>query len=211
VASNITPDNNTGIGSWTDEEIINAIRNGKRPDGTMIGPVMPIVFYRNMSDTDVIAIVAYLRSVKPINNKVEKSKYKSPLPESYGPRIDHVADVPKGDQIAYGAYLASIGHCMACHTPMVNGKLDMTRVGAGGRELPAPGGGTIISSNLTPANPEGIAVWTDADVKNTIITGVRPDGRRLVRTMAFDWYKNISQDDLDALIAYLRTLKPAKP
>lgn len=211
VAPNITPDDDTGIGKWTDAQIVNAIRNGKRPDGTVIGPAMPIVFYRNMSDSDVLAIVAYLRSVKAVNHAVEKSIYKNPLPESYGPTVDHVASAPMSDQVAYGANLASIGHCMACHTPMVNGKLDMTRAGAGGRELPAPGGGTIISANLTSANPEGISKWTDAEVKNTITTGVRPDGRRLVRTMAFDWYTNIRQDDLDALVVYLRTLKAAKP
>ena len=198
VAPNITPDNDTGIGKWTDEQIVNAIRNGKRPDGTVIGPAMPIVFYRNMSDFDVLAIVAYLRSVKAANHAVEKSTYKNPLPESYGPTVDHVAGVAMSDRAAYGANLASIGHCMACHTPMVNGKLDMSRAGAGGRELPAPGGGTIISANLTSANPEGVSKWTDAEVKNTITTGVRPDGRRLVSTMAFDSYKNMRQDDLSA-------------
>ena len=164
--------------------------------GTVIGPAMPIVFYRNMSDSDVLAIVAYLRSVKAANHAVEKSTYKNPLPESYGPTVDHVAGVAMSDRAAYGANLASIGHCMACHTPMVNGKLDMSRAGAGGRELPAPGGGTIISANLTSANSEGVSKWTDAEVKNTITTGVRPDGRRLVSTMAFDWYKNMRQDDL---------------
>ncbi len=76
VSANITPDKETGIGNWTDEQIINAIRNGKRPDGTTIGPPMPIAFYRGMSDSDVHAIVAYLRQVKPISNKVEKSTYK---------------------------------------------------------------------------------------------------------------------------------------
>ena len=211
VAPNITPDNDTGIGKWTDEQIINAIRNGKRPDGTTIGPVMPVVFYRNMSDSDVVAVVAYLRSVKPINHKVERSTYKNPPPDSYGPTIDHVADILTGNMVASGANLASIGHCMACHTPMANGKLDMTRVGAGGRELPAPGGGTIVSADLTSANPDGISKWTDAQVKEAITLGIRPDGRSLVRMMAFDWYKNVSPSDLDALVAYLRTLKAVQP
>jgi hypothetical protein len=132
VAANITPDNDTGIGKWSDKQIVNAIRSGKRPEGTLIGPAMPIVFYRNMWDSDVLATVAYLRPVKAVNHAAEKSVYKSPLPESYGPTVDHVASVPMGDQVAYGANLASIGHCMACHTPMVNDKLDMTRAGAGG-------------------------------------------------------------------------------
>jgi len=211
VAPNITQDNDTGIGKWTDEQIINAIRNGKRPDGTTIGPPMPVVFYRNMSDSDVLAIVAYLRSVKPINHKVEKSTYKNSLPDSYGPMIDHVGDIPTGNMVVSGANLASIGHRMACHTPIVDDKLDMRRLGSGGRELPAPGGGTITSADLTSANPEGISRWTDAQVKEAVTLGVRPDGRRLVRVMAFDWYRNVSASDLDALVAYLRTLKAVQP
>jgi mono/diheme cytochrome c family protein len=211
VVPNITPDVATGIGKWTDEQIVNAIRNGKRPDGTTIGPPMPIGLYRNMSDTDVLAIVAYLRSVKPISQKVERSSYKVPLPETYGATVTHVDDVPTGDTTAYGRYLANIGHCMECHTPLMNGQLDLTRIGSGGRELPAFPAGVVITANLTPANPNGIARWTDAQVKDAITSGVRPDGRRLVRLMAFDWYKNISPNDLDALVAYLRTLKAATP
>ncbi len=211
VAPNITPDNATGIGKWTDEQIVDAVRNGKRPDGTTIGPPMPIEFYRNMSDTDVRAIVAYLRAVKPINHTVAKSEYQIPLPESYGPSVTHVPDVPRGNKLAYGHYLADIGHCMECHTPMEGGRLDLARVGAGGRKLPVFPAGTVISVNLTPANRDGIAHWTDAQVKTAITTGVRPDGRRLVLLMAFDWYRTIRNDDLDALVVYLRSLNPAMP
>jgi mono/diheme cytochrome c family protein len=211
VAPNITPDNETGIGRWTDEQIVNAIRNGKRPDGTTIGPPMPVGFYRNMSDTDVLAIVAYLRSVKPISHQVEKSTFKIPLPDGYGPTVGHIADVSPDDKASYGRYLAQIGHCMECHTPMSKGQLDTTRLGAGGRELPAFPAGLVTSANLTPANPGGIATWTDAQVKDAITGGVRPDGRKLVLLMAFDWYKHITPSDLDALVGFLRTLKPAQP
>ena len=212
VAPNITPDKETGIGNWTDAQIIDAIRNGKRPDGTIIGPPMPIEFYAHISDSDVQAIVAYLRSVKPIRHAVEKSKFNIPLPPAYGPPVVHVADVPRTDKLTYGKYFANIGHCMECHTPMSpKGGLDMTRVGAGGRELPAYPAGMVSSANLTPANPDGIAHWTDAQVEDAITGGVRPDGRRLVLLMAFDWYKNVSPADLDAVVAYLRTLKPATP
>lgn len=211
VTPNITPDPETGIGKWTDEQIINAIRNGKRPDGTTIGPPMPTQFYRSMSDNDVSAIVAYLRSVKPITHMVEKSVFKFPLPDSYGPMVAHVADVSRQNSTEYGHYLANIGHCLECHTPVVKGQRDMTRIGAGGQELPVFPSGMVVSANLTPANPDGIVGWTDRQVEETITTGVRPDGRHLVRLMAFDWYKNIEKRDLDALVAYLRTLKAAKP
>jgi mono/diheme cytochrome c family protein len=210
IPANITPDKETGIGNWTDDQIVNAIRNGKRPDGTIIGPPMAIPFYRGMSDTDVKAIVAYLRSVKPISNKTDKSVYKIPLPVAYGPVVTHVLDVPRTDKVAYGKYLATgLGHCMDCHTPQVNGRTDMSRMGAGGNTFASPIGGLITSANLTPGNPDGIAHWTDEQVKAAIATGMRPD-RPLVRLMAFDWYKNISPEDMDDLVAFLRTLPPVK-
>ncbi|HEV8015563.1 MAG TPA: cytochrome c [Stellaceae bacterium] len=216
VPGNITPDKDTGIGNWTDDQIVNAIRNGKKPDGTIIGPPMPIPFYHGtpatpgMSDSDVKAIVAYLRSVKPINHQVEKSTYKIPLPASYGPPVVHNPEVSRTDHVAYGKYLASgLGHCMDCHTPDVQGRPDFSKIGAGGNPFGAPNGGVIISANLTPGNPSGIAGWTNQQIKVAITTGMRPD-RPLVRLMAFDWYKNISNEDLNDLIAFLHTLKPVK-
>jgi mono/diheme cytochrome c family protein len=210
VAPNITPDKETGIGNWTDDQIVDAIRNGKRPVGKIIGPPMPIAFYRGMSDTDVRAIVAYLRTVKPIHNEVEKSTYNIPLPPAYGPVVMHVPDVSRADKVAYGKYLATgLGHCMDCHTPLVKGRNDMARLGAGGNSFESPIGGIIVSANLTPGNPDGIAQWTDAQVKTAIREGKRPD-RPLVRLMAFDWYKTVSDEDIDDLVAFLRTLKPVK-
>ena len=211
IASNITPDPDAGIGKWTDQQIIDAIRNGKRPDGTTIGPPMPVEFYRNMSDTDVRAVVAYLRSVKPNSHKLAKSTYNTPLPESYGPPVTHVADVAPDNKVNYGHYLVNISHCMACHTPMEKGQFVTSKLGAGGRELPVFPAGAVISSNLTPANRDGMAHWTDAQVETSITDGVRPNGAKLVRTMAFDWYKNTRKPDLDAVVVYLRTLKPATP
>jgi mono/diheme cytochrome c family protein len=210
IPGNITPDKETGIGNWTDDQIVDAIRNGKRPSGTIIGPPMPIAFYRGMSDSDVRAIVAYLRTVPAISNKVEKSTYKIPLPPSYGPPVTHVPDVPSTDHIAYGKYIATgLGHCMDCHTPLVQGRNDMTKLGAGGNSFGAPNGGVIISANLTPGNPSGVAGWTNQQVKDAITKGMRPD-RPLVRLMAFDWYQNISSEDLNDLVLFLRSLKPVK-
>lgn len=211
VAPNITPDPDTGIGRWTDAQIIRAIREGKRPDGSTIGPPMPIPFYRNLSDGDAAALVAALRAAKPVNHRVEKSAYKIPLPPAYGPPLTTVSAPPREDKIAHGKYLADIAHCLECHTPLARGQRDMTRAGAGGFELPGIPAGTVVSANLTPANKDGMAFWTDAQVKATMTGGVRPDGRKLVPIMPFDWYKHVDDRDMDALIAFLRTLKPAVP
>jgi len=206
-APNITPDPETGIGKWTDDEIITAIREGRRPDGTLIGPPMPIGLYRGMSDTDARAIVAYLRSVPPVVNKVAKSDYAIPLPPNYGPPVGSVPDVSPDDKVAYGAYLAGpAGHCMECHSaPGPNGAPDFENaLGAGGFQFHGPWG-TSVSANITPA---GIGDWTDAQLKKVITTGERPDGSRLLPPMGVHYYANISDRDLDAIIAYLRSLKP---
>ncbi len=150
-APNITQDKKTGIGGWTDQQIITAIREGKRPDGTIIGPPMPIGLYRGLSDRDVRAIVAYLRQVKPVNNEMEKSTYQIPLPPAYGPPVTNVSDIPQTDKIAYGAYLAGpAGHCIECHTPFVKGRPDFAnQLGAGGFPFHGPWG-VSVSANITP-------------------------------------------------------------
>ena len=206
-APNITPDRDTGIGAWTDAQLIRSIREGKRPDGSTIGPPMPIALYRDLSDRDVKALVAYMRQVKPVKHKVKKSVYRIPLPPAYGPPVTKVADVPRGNKVAYGYYLAGpAGHCIECHTPMVKGHPDFSRVGAGGNPFRGPWG-VVVASNLTPAN---LGDWTDQQIKTAIAMGKRPDGSKLTGPMAFPYYDRISDADLDAIVAYLRSLKSVK-
>ena len=208
-ASNITPDPETGIGKWTDAQIITAIRDGKRPDGSIIGPPMPMGMYRRMSDADVKAIVAYLRQVKPVQNVVPKSEYRMPLPASYGPPVTSVPDVSRNDKLHYGGYLAGpLGHCMECHTKLEKGVPDLEhRAGAGGNKFEGPFG-VSVSRNITPDPAHGIGKWTLADFKKTLSTGMRPDGERLKPPMGFGYYKNISDEDFEAMWTYLRSLKP---
>ena len=206
-AANITPDKETGIGNWTDEQIIVAIREGKRPDGSVIGPPMPIELYNHMSDNDVKAIVAYLHTVKPVKNKVKKSTYRIPL-HAEKP-AGKVADVPQSDPVRYGAYLAGpLGHCVECHTPMVRGRVDYEhQIGRGGRDFEGPWGVTV-SRNITPHPEDGIGKWTDAQIVKAITEGVRPDGTKLNPPMAYPLYKSVKPADMKAIVAYLRSLKP---
>ncbi|MGE0746699.1 MAG: cytochrome c [Rhodospirillales bacterium] len=209
VAPNITPDPETGIGKWTDAQIEKAIREGVRPDGTIIGPPMPIELYRQMSDSDVKAIVAYIKTVPPVKNAVAKSEYKIPLPPSYGPPVGHVPDVPKTDKVAYGAYLAGpLGHCIECHTPMDKGRRQYSdHLGAGGQPFAGPWGVTV-AANITSDRATGIGSWTDAEIKTAITSGVRPNGEKLRPPMAYELYKSVSAEDMDAIVAYLRTIRP---
>lgn len=204
-ASNITPDKETGIGKWTDAQLITAIREGMRPDGSLIGPPMPFGLYRSISDSDVKAIVAYLRTVAPVKHAVAKSEYRMPLPPAWGPPLGKVADVSPKNRVAYGRYLAGpAGHCVECHTPAgANGAPDLAnKLGAGGFSFTGPWG-VSVSTNITPA---GLERYSDADLKKVITTGVRPDGSKLKPPMGTSYYANMKAADMDALIAYLRSL-----
>lgn len=208
-APNITPDAATGIGSWTDAQIGAAIRDGVRPDGSIIGPPMPVPFYRVLSDRDLEAVIAYLREIPPAANVVPRSVYRMPLPASYGPPARNVPDVPRDDLVRYGAYLASIGHCLECHTPMTPQGHDMSRAGAGGTVFRGPWG-VSTAANITQDAVTGIGTWTDAQIRAAITQGLHPDGTRLAPPMGYAYYANMAEEDLDALVAWTRTLKPVR-
>ncbi|MES2535960.1 MAG: c-type cytochrome [Pseudomonadota bacterium] len=205
-ASNITPDAETGIGKWTDVQLGKAIREGVRPDGSIIGPPMPVEFYRHLSDADLAAIIVYLRAQPAVRNIVEKSKYNMPLPPNYGPAVKNVRAPSPKDKVRYGEYLANIGHCMECHTPRGDkGMLMRADLGAGGQVFKGPWGASI-ARNLTP-HESGLKGWSDAQIANAIRNGVDNNGAPLKPPMAFAFYKNISDADVGALVAYLRSLK----
>jgi mono/diheme cytochrome c family protein len=206
-AANVTQDKETGIGNWTDAEIIAGIREGKRPDGSLIGPPMPFELYRDLSDTDVKALVAYLRTVAPVANKVPAAEIRFPMPPSYGPPVGNVADVPADDPVAYGKYLAGpAGHCVECHSPLVQGRPDFEhQLGRGGQAFPGPWG-VSVARNITAHREDGLGAWTDAEIKRAITEGISKDGSKLAPPMGFPYYKNIKDGDLNAVVAYLRTL-----
>lgn len=208
VASNITPDPETGIGRWTDGQIARAIREGIRPDGRVIGPPMPIELYRSISDADLAAMVAYLRTVPPVRNAVAASEYRMPLPPNYGPPVANVAG-PADDPVSRGAYLAGpLGHCTECHTPMrPDGHREWSRLGAGGQAFRGPWG-VSVARNITPHRENGIGAWTDAQIVRAITQGVAADGRRMLPPMGYGYYARMTQRDLADLVAWLRAMPP---
>jgi mono/diheme cytochrome c family protein len=211
VASNITPDRDTGIGAWSDQEIIRAIREGKRPDGRILGPPMPFYLYRRLSDTDVRAIVAYLRTVKPVRNAVPPSRFTITLPPSWGPPVGSVPDVPRTDLVRYGEYLAGpVAHCVDCHTPRTStGAPDETKFAAGGFAFHGPWG-VSYSTNLTPDPDTGIGQWIDGRLIASLY-GARQDGQRVLPPMPSHHYAvGIAEGDLKAILAYLRSLRPIR-
>ena len=207
IAANITPDPETGIGKWTDAQLARAIREGVRPDKRLIGPPMPVGFYRHLSDDDLAAIIAYLRAQPAVKSAQPKSKYNMPLPPNYGPPVKSVKAPPASNPRAYGEYLAYIGHCMDCHSPRdEKGMLHLENRGAGGQIFKGPWGASV-SRNLTP-HPNGLKDFTDAQIIKSVREGVDRNGQPYKPPMAYAFYKTISDADMAALISYLRSLKP---
>ena len=214
VGPNITPDRETGIGTWTEGQIVAALRYGTRPDGTIIGAPMPIAAYREISDADLTAIAKYLRSMPPVPHAVGRTRYKTP-PSPQDPATLRVEAPSPQDKLAYSAYLAGpVGHCYGCHTILRAdaSSLDRRWLYAGGRGLPDYGDVSkqVVSRNITSDPTDGIGKWSDAEIKRSITDGIRPDGTHLARTMPSHWYRDIAPADLDAIVAFLRTVKPPK-
>jgi mono/diheme cytochrome c family protein len=208
-ASNITPDKETGIGTWSDEDIKKLLRTGQRPDGVPIAVAMPTGFYDIITDSDMDAIVAYLRTLTPVKNKVPDPIYKIAVPREVFPGAEKPMDAASfNDKVKYGFYLGTIGHCMECHTPLVKGVQDFQNsLGMGGREFPGPWG-VSVSRNITSSKSKGIGEWTDGDVKRAITQGIDKDGNKLKGPMGYQYYAHMNDADLDAVIAWVRTLPP---
>jgi mono/diheme cytochrome c family protein len=208
--SNITPDKDTGIGGWSAADVNRALRDGRRPDKSQLAPIMPYGFYKVFTKADLDAVTAYVLAQPPVTNKV--------APTTYKVKRMHV-DVPPGaskpvpesamqDPVKKGFYLVTIGHCMECHTPMVKGRRDWKRLGVGGEKFDGPWG-VSVSRNITPHKENGIGAWSDDEIKRAITQGVRKDGSKMRPPMGFEWYAKMTDADLSAIVAYLRTI-PAR-
>jgi mono/diheme cytochrome c family protein len=207
-ASNITPDPETGIGKWTDAQLARAIREGVRPDKSIIGPPMPVEFYRQMSDTDLAAIIAYLRAQPAVKAAVPRSRYNIPLPPNYGPPVKNV----KAPLQAMRARMVntsprSATAWSATHPARPQACCSTTRLGAGGQVFKGPWGEST-SRNLTP-HATGLKDFTDAQIiQARSATEWTAADRPYKPPMGFAFYKNISDADMAALVSYLRSLKP---
>jgi mono/diheme cytochrome c family protein len=218
-ASNITPDAETGIGSWSDVEIKQALLAGMRPNhghlaGVPLAAVMPANFYKALLPDDLNAIVAYLHTVKPIRNEIVDPVYKAPVHRDPYPEAEAGFDKTNfADPIRRGAYLATIGHCMECHSAWSRGVSDFSNgLGRGGRVFPPregePAGPPTVAANITSDSIAGIGAWTDQEIGRAITTGVARDGRALKQPMAYRYYAGLKAADLADIIAYLRAVPP---
>jgi mono/diheme cytochrome c family protein len=207
-AANITSDKETGIGGWSVEDIKKMLITGVRPNGVPVANVMPTGFYRILTDDDLSAIAGYVKSLPPVKNKVPDPVYKMNLPQTVVPNAEKPATkADLGDKVKRGFYLVTIAHCMECHSPLGPKGRDFTKTGAGGFEFKGPWG-LSVSRNITSSKTKGLGGWTDAEIKRAITQGVSRDGSKLKPPMGFAWYARMSAADLDAIVAYLRTVPP---
>jgi mono/diheme cytochrome c family protein len=218
-ASNITPDRETGLGTWTDGEIIRAIREGVDREGNALFPIMPYGHLRHLSDEDANAIVAFLRTLKAQRYEEPEKTLNVPLnfiekfvPE---PLTAPVAAPDRKDRIAYGKYLVSIGSCVECHTPKDEKNQSIPGMElAGGFEMHTPYF-KVTTANITP-HP---ATWMGRATKEEFIARFRsfsnfnaataPQAANGKNTL-MPWisFSGMTDDDLGAIYDYLKTVKP---
>jgi mono/diheme cytochrome c family protein len=209
---NITPDLETGIGTWTDGEKIRAIREGIHKDGSALFPMMPYGEYRNMSDEDVQSLVAYLNSLRPIKHEAPRPTVGFPvnllIKGEPSPVTNKVATPDPSNKLVYGEYLTTIGVCVVCHTQANRGSLNRAKLFAGGREFNVAGN-RVISSNITPDKSTGIGDWDLQRFLDRFHHHRTPEeslpafDKQLFTLMPWRELAKLSDNDLDAIFTYL--------
>ena len=209
---NLTPDMETGIGKLTDGEVARILRHGVGHDGRLIPPFMP---FQDMSDSDLTAIISFLRSQEPVSHFVEPSTYtflgKAVLafgllvPES--PKVTPPVSVKIDSTVVYGEYLVnSIAECVGCHSPrdLTNGAYIGPKM-SGGLAMLEPNGHTYVTPNLTPEPSTGvIANWSEQAFIQRFRAG------RIIEGSPMPWgnFATMHEVELKAIYRYLKSLDP---
>jgi mono/diheme cytochrome c family protein len=217
-STNITPDPDTGIGSWTDDDFVNAMTKGIAPDGTHYFPAFPYTSFTRMKRQDVLDLKAYLRSIPPVQQANKPPAMPWPFrwraaqavwkwlyftPGAFEPQRRRSAAWNRG------AYLATaMAHCGECHTPRnLFGGLKRRMAYAGSVE--GPDG--QLAPNITPHETTGIGAWSIPDMVWFLETGLKRNGddvQGLMSEVIEHGYKHLTSDDWQAIAAYIRSLRP---
>jgi mono/diheme cytochrome c family protein len=216
VAPNITP---AGIGSMTDGELYRALTSGIGKNGQALFPLMPYLNYTKMSEEDIYSIIAYVRTLKPIEHATPASRLDFPL--NYIVRTIPTRHEPQpgpdtSTMYSYGKYLVEIAGCADCHTPFEQGKPKLGMGFAGGREFDLPTG-TVRSANITPDEETGIGSWT-ADIfvakfkQYATEEGktLSPESMNAQTVMPWTLLAGMTERDLLAIYTYLHTIPPVR-
>jgi mono/diheme cytochrome c family protein len=220
-STNITGDRDTGIGSWSDDEIDAALRRGVLPDGAIESPVMPYYRYAGMSDEDASDLIAWIRTLKPVARENRPHEVSLPFPRLafrgwrllFAPSVETPRVAPK-EGIERGRYLSDhVAICGDCHTPR-------DRFGAPDDDMHLAGiedgplGETV--PNITSDPKTGIGKWDESDIVSVLEMGMLPDmdnvqglmGEVVDGVAGGPGYANANPEDLKAIAAYIRTVPP---
>lgn len=215
VSANITP---AGIGDWTDGELFRAITTGVNRDGKPLFPIMPYHNYRLLDEEDIKSVIAYIRTLEPIENETGRSKSDFPMSIIIHTMPQKAALEPmpsKTDLIKYGQYITTAAVCADCHNNMEKGNLVGLPYG-GGAEFRFPDGAIIRSANITPHPTAGIGAWSREQFVSTfkqyadsahVLHNVGPGEFQTI--MPWTDYAGMSEEDLGAIYEYLRTIAPS--
>jgi len=208
IVPNIRPDKESGAGTWTDAQFERALRQGIGHDGRKLLPLMPYMNFRQLSNEDLASIIVYLRSIPAVKNPLAKTPLPPPVTQSLL-SLPPTGPVPRPDlstPAKHGAYLAMISECDGCHTPLDEKMQPMMALNmAGGGRFKGPWG-EITPANITP-DASGIPYYDEALFVQVMRTG-HVKTRKLNSLMLTGYFKKMTDEDLKALFAYLKTLKP---
>jgi mono/diheme cytochrome c family protein len=207
-APNISPDKETGGGNWTDDMFVRALRDGIGHDGRAL-TFMPWWIFRELSDEDLAAVIVYLRSIPPIKNKLPERLLRPGSEQQLQNEERSMSDVaiPEPDTstlLAKGRYLVTIGECEGCHTAWY--KRNPGVFGGGNMIANDETDSVIVSANISP-DITGIGGWDDETFIRIIRTG---KAGTLHYSMPWIAFKNISDTDLKAMLAALKSLPPVR-
>ncbi len=209
-APNLTPDKDTGAGNWSDDMLARAIREGIGHDGHALFGIMPFAHYRNMPDEDLASIIVYLRSLPAVRNPLPKTEVIFPvkyiMQNDPQPITTPISSPDVSDPVKRGRFLVNLIGCTDCHTPVDNHHVPIPGMEfSGGQILGAPWG-TVASANITP-DASGISYYDEGMFIKSMRTG-KVGARELSKTMPWSALRNLTDEDLAAMFAYLKTLRP---
>jgi hypothetical protein len=208
-AANITPDRETGIGSWTDEQIRRAVTEGITPGDRKLSPLMPYAVYHGMAESDLTALIAYLRRLRPVHNEVTGWEFKGPPPEPGPLQTPPEGGRPAGG-VALGRYLVhNVSGCTDCHSPGGPGPDAEKLIG----KVLRIGNEAVAVPNLTPDRETGIGAWSEGQIARYLRTGARPDGGLAQSAMAgliLTSFSHYTTEEARAVATYLKTLPPVR-
>jgi mono/diheme cytochrome c family protein len=218
-STNLTADKETGLGGWSDQQIRDAMIKGIRQNRQRLLPDMPYDAYSGMADEDITALIAYLRTLKPVRKETPPIKTWIPFYRQLGTfvwstffsRSFNPPPRPPQSGVERGRYLVEhVALCGDCHTPrnfigIPQRSLYMAGAKRGplGEEMP----------NITPDKETGIGDWSRNDIAEILLTGTKPDldiVQGLMAEVVEAGYKNMKRDDALAIADYLKSIPPVK-